>query len=291
MALQKPVPAKKPGGVSERVDEILGSVVNEDALLRRGAVTRLAEIGPDAVPRLQEKIRSGSAHVARTAAIALGEIGDLTAGGGRSKYLRDRKLGDQVDVGVVAAYALGACPGAPAAETLLAIAERENENDHVRIAAALGLARRPDRPLERLGTVYAALAKQPDAEPEVFGALTLAFARTEPAEIGKRAPALLKESHDPAVRAAVLLGLALARRPAALAGAAPDLKSSDPILARCAILGTGEPPKKNDTSPLEQREARVAALGLGAGGADLLALAREEREVTIRPIWYGAAAA
>ncbi len=277
--------------LAQRVDEILGSTVNEDSILRRGAVERLVEIGPEAVPEIARGLQSGNGHKVRTAAIALGEIGDVTSGVALASWLGERKLGADVDAAVVGAYALGACPGESAREALLALVDREAENEHVRIAAALGLARRSDRGADAMEARIQSALRHPEREPDLFGALAVASARSKAPSFSTKAPLLLKDVREPAVRAGLWLGIAWAGLDAKTPAAAADVQSGDPVLARCALLGSFEPPRKGDSSAPELREARIVVLGMGHGEPDLAELAVLEREPSLRPAWFGAFAA
>lgn len=284
-------PTKGAASYDERVDQILASVLTEDAVLRRGGVARLVELGPEAVPSIEKALRKGNHHRTRTAAIALGEMADEVAGLALGRFLKERKPGADDDVTIVAAYGAGGCSVPINAPILLSLIERTQEEPQVRLAAALGLARSTAHVVEKLPALFQQLSKRADQEPELVGALCVAIARLHPAVAKQRLPAMLKEAKDPVLRAGIWLGIALAPPDAPIAQPGSDPKSLDPVLSRLAVLAMRETPKKGDLSPVELRESRIASLGLGAGDADLMALATEERDPTLRSLWYGAAAA
>src|SRR6185295_15446642 len=117
--------------------------------------------------------------------------------------------------------------------------------------------------------------KREDSDPEVLGSLAIPLARTGAKNATQRLTSILRDNKDPAARAGCWLGLAFLRTFGGTALAGSDLTSKDPVLARCAILGSGDFPKgKDSASPPELREARVVALGLGAGGLDAFAFAK-----------------
>jgi hypothetical protein len=176
-------------------------------------------------------------------------------------------------------------------ETLVKIIENPAEMDHVRIAAALGLGRRTGRGADRIAALLTSEARKGDRDPEVLGAVAIAAARNAAAAARKGALGILKEAQDPAARAGAYLALAYLRSFSAGVNAAADLDLKDPVLTRCALLGTGAVPRARDESAPELREARIAALGLGAGDASALDVAPEEGDGALRAVWYGAAAA
>jgi HEAT repeat protein len=284
-------PKKRAEGLGERVNEILSVSVDDDATRRRVAVEKLLDVGPEAVPYVGEALGRGNKNIVRTCIVALGEIGNESCQAELVKYFATRKPGDAVEVAVIAAYALGGCPGHAATETLLRLVDDPAEAEHVRAAAAVALARAPIADKERLTAAFAQASKRGDADPEVLGGLALAVGRSAgPVAIAK-IPALLKELKDPAARAGCWLALAVQRRFAPAALAAPDIASKDPVLMRCAVLGCGETPRADSSSSTEIREARIVALGLGAGDRGAFQFAAGESEVALRPYWYGAAAA
>jgi len=189
--LQAGPPDKWADLVRDRVSVILRSATGDDAVRRRAAVEKLADLGPDAVPALESVLSRGNQHLARTAAIAMGEIATAEAGQALSTFLRDRgaAAGDP-SVAVVAAYSLGACPGPKAEEALFAIVDSSQSPEFVRLAAALGLARRKERTPAKLEAAFAAAAKRVDADPEVVGALAVALGGNVRASAVARIPAM-----------------------------------------------------------------------------------------------------
>lgn len=277
--------------VGERVAALLAGAIDEDATRRRAAVERLAEIGPAAIPHLEEVLRRGNRHAVRTAVVSLGEIGTEAAATPLVRYFQQlRRPGNDVELAVPAAYALGGIAG-PTTEALVKIVESHEESDFVRVAAALGLARRSGRHPDRLGVLWTQVAKRGDGDPEVLGALAIAVARNPPAKFEPRPRDVLRDLSDPAARAGIYLALAYERAWCGPAAAGGDLESKDPVLTRCALLGSGAVPRSADTSSAELRESRVAALGLGAGDRASLATAHEEADAGLRALWHGAMAA
>jgi hypothetical protein len=282
-------PGKRSEGLKNKVAEILSSSVGEDVTKRRTAVERLVALGAEAVPAIGEGLTRGNHHAARTAAIALGEIADEAAGMQLVKYFTGhRHPGDETDIATVAAYALGACAGKASTDTLIVLAENDQDDLLVRAAAALGLARRSDRPASRISAAFTKFTKRPDADPEVFGGLVLAVARNDASLVASKVPGLLKDMTDPAARAACWLALAYIKKPGPRAAGESDIESSDPFLARFALMGVGEPPRKGENGPEELREARIVSLAFGAGDVSLASLATAESSEDLRRVWNGA---
>ena len=167
-------PKKRAEGLGERVNEILSVSVDDDATRRRVAVEKLLDVGPEAVPYVGEALGRGNKNIVRTCIVALGEIGNESCQAELVKYFATRKPGDAVEVAVIAAYALGGCPGHAATETLLRLVDDPAEAEHVRAAAAVALARAPIADKERLTAAFAQASKRGDADPEVLGGLALA---------------------------------------------------------------------------------------------------------------------
>lgn len=282
---------KRLDGVREKATDILDAAVDENPIRRRACVERLVALGPEAVPAIADGLVRGNKNAARTAAIALGEIADEPAGVELTKFFTEkRKRGEDVDLAVVASFALGACPGNGATSTLMSLVEDRGEPDQVRSAAAVALARRSDRPVARVTALFQKFIRAQDTDPEVFAGLVLTVARHDAALAASKLPGILKEARDPVSRAACWIALALVKKQGSPGAAASDFKLGETVLSRAAILGIGDLPRRGDSSPQELREARVVAVGLGGGTVDLLGIAGAESENDVRAAWYGAAA-
>lgn len=282
---------KRSDALNEKVEKCLAAAVDEDASKRRSAVERLVALGNEAVGAIEGSLQKGNHHISRAAAIALGEIADEASGKALLKFLsQHRAVGTDPDIAVVALYGLGGCPGENIADFLLTLCDDSREADQVRAAAALAYARRSDRKNPRLSTLFQKLAKHPDGDPEVFAGLILAISRNDVGLAESKIPGILKDASDPIVRCAAFLALANIKKPASVGSAQNDLRSTEVILARCAILGVGEAPRKGDNSAEELREARIVALGLGAGDATLATLASSDAAADLRKVWMGALA-
>ncbi|MBI3817786.1 MAG: hypothetical protein HY286_03765 [Planctomycetes bacterium] len=282
---------KHSDAIAEKVEKYLSSAVDEDATKRRAAAERLVALGTEAVSAIADGLTRGNHNSARTAAIALGEIADDGAGKALLKYFSQKRgPGTDVDLAVVGIFAMGGCSSEGIPEWLMTIVEDGRESDQVRATAALALARRSDRKHPRLAALFQKYMKHPDADPEIFAGLVLAISRNDPDLAAGKIPGLLKDATDPVVRAACWLALSNLKKPAPPGAAAADLKSNDLAIARCAILGVAEAPRKGDNSPEEMREMRIVALGLGAGDLALGSLASSESSAELRKIWLGALA-